>query len=820
MKPRANLAFFISAFFVIIVTIAAIKPASAAEEQDSVTTIQITDQVLVENVERLGIHFGGDNYYDSAILKQRVADNFEGGVHRLHVIGPDAQPEAEGIFNFGHNERRPVPVEWIGATAHVLCGPDIWETREIVDVQVKPNPGRNNEESLFYVFNEPVTWPADARFKGVLLDKTDLTQGGHPWMEESGEERDGKRVTVLKINDRHCSIENTRVVTGDTPPEVGQYAAFELVGTSSRAFYQQRVQFHNAAPFGGSWTVKLWAKALNGTEPQMTLAPTVAGTRETFQPEGEWKQYTFKLVLDEVEAGTDANPLFNLEIAVEGGIALIDNLEAWKDSDLENPDNPTPFRDELLNTFRFLNAGSVRYLRNTKNTLENSILPAIENFSRNGEGHRGTDDFGTHEFYAFCMEIQASPWATIPGTVLLEEMDLLMEYHGGPAGTKGGDLRIRLGQEKPWSEVFDQIHFQFGNEVMTFFGTGFYGPDYWSALIERCRQSPYWEEDKYVFHLNEQGCGITGLDEHPAFDRLTTAGYHIFGLYDDQIEAAGDLKGFYDFVYASAWHLWMDERNSRPWGVLNGAKERGKEISIYEGLNYHTTFGSDDPPMEQINKMMAGFAGGVSATHTGLILLKHWGARTMQNFSLSQESFAPGGAFGNLPGRIRGWGGVLRIGNEDERRYRPRFLAQHVANQVIGGDLIETVHSGADPKFSVTNRFGAGYGPSRNPEEMTIENIPRIHSYAFKDGDRRGLILVSMDPGEAQRLRINFEGGVKGGKAKIWWVDADNLEATNEHDWAPEEPQVTIESQEIDFSNGFSTLLPPGTIGAIEWEES
>jgi len=772
------------------------------------TTITLTDNVLVPHVERMGMHFQGDNYYDSVILKQRVAVNFEGSVYREHLIGHGSEQKDPLQLLTWRDPKRGLPTQWIGATAHVLCGPDIWKTVKVTGCRVAKL--RDGREGIVYRFDQPVRWNTTGRFAGVMLEMTDLKEGAHPWAEITREMKDGTSVKSYAYNEQYCSPERNEIVIGDTPPGVGGNAALKLDGREGTAFIRFRVQFNNAAPYGGEWTARVWAKSIGGA-PQLTLKPTVPGIAQTIAPTGEWKQYTVNLTVEPVSARGN-NAILMLELSATGGAVLIDNVEAWKNGD---GTNPTPFRDELVNTMRYINPGSIRYLRNTRNSLWNAIVPRIEAVAREG---RGVDDFGTHEFYELCEHLGANPWATLPGTMLLDEMDLLMEYHGGPAGTKGGDLRIRLGHEKPWTKVFDKIHLQFGNEAITFFGTGFYGPDYWTALIDRCKKSPYYDPNVFVFHLNEQGCGVSGMDEHPGFDRFTISGYHIFGLYDDQIGNRSDPAELYDFVFASAWHLWMNPHNNKWHGALQAAKQRNKEISIYEGMNYHTTFGSDNPPTDIINRMITSSAGGMSAFHTGLILLKHWGARTQQSFNLAQHSFRPGGAFGNIPGSVRVWGGVLKIGNEAERRYRPRIIAHHIANQVIGGDLIESVHTGANPTFSVTKRFGAGYGPSRNPTLATVSNIPHIHSYAFAEGKRRGLVLVSNDPRAAQPLKLVFKGGVKGGTAQSWLMVTPGLEASNEHDWAPDAPQVTVKEETIKFRSGQSVQLPPATIMAFEWE--
>ena len=776
------------------------------------TTVTLTDHALVEDVERLGVHFSGDNFYDSVILKQRVAENFEGTVRRLHVMGDNDQPAPNGIYLWSKG----LDDSWVGATAYMLGGPDQWKELKVTAVETRNFEFGGNkgvQETTFVGFDRPVTWTQEGYVAGVLLEKSDLDAGQHPWLVEKRRTVDGERVKVREYDTQYCTPERTKVVTGDVPEETVGVAALKLDGREGPAFVKFRVQFYKAAPYDGTWTVQFWAKSAGGS-PALTVRPTVPGTSVEIPLTGQWRHYTEKLRLDKPD-DPESNPIFMLQFDVEGGQVLLDEIEAGKDGD---GTNPTPFRDELVDVFRFLQPGSVRYLRNTRDSVINWIQPRIRNRSRRGLNKR-RDDFGTHEFYEFCEHIGANPWANLPGTLLPEDIDTFMEYVGAPAHAGRGKLRAELGQERPWTDVFDKIHVQFGNEAITFGGTGYWGPDYWQALVERAKNSPYYDPDTFVFIVNEQGGGRRLMDMHPAFDRFTINGYHIFGLYQDQIERAGDPAGFYDFVFASAWHMWMHPEHNKNYGNLEGARNRDMEIAIYEGGNYHTTFSTPgEVPLEKINRMVVGRAGGMSATHSMLILLKHWGARTQQSFNLSQYGFRPGGAFGNIDGTVRVWGGVLRIGNPEERRYRPRFLALRIANEVIGGDLVETVHSGADPKFSVTNRLGAGYGPSRNPEEMTVGNIPRIHSYAFREGDRRGLILVSNDPREAQPVSIEFDGTVREGTARLWRLASPDLESSNEHDWAPEGPEVTIEPEALrDFAGGYRLDLPPATILAIEW---
>lgn len=781
-------------------------------------TVTITDKVLVKDTERLGVHFSGDNFYDSVILKKRVAENFEGTVERLHAMGPWSQPDPNGMFVWGPDlDRHNGNDYWVGSTVHILAGTNQWETRTLKAVEVRDNPDESNVKkrprAAILLFDKPVHWTGEKYTSGVLLEKTDLKKGQHPWLVEKRKTVDGENVKYLDVDSQYAS-DNTEIVTGDVHKDAFGVAALKLDGTKNESYVKFRVQFYKAAPYDGDWTFTLWAKSLSGSG-TLKVKPSVPGTSVELPLTGEWRMFTDQLTLEKPEG--DNNAIFMLEVHANGCAALIDDVEAWKDGD---GTNPTPFRDELVQVFQDLNPGSVRYLRNQKNSYLNSVMPRIKTYSRQGAAKR-RDDFGTHEFYQFCEYVGADPWATLPGTFLIDEIDPLMEYHGAPANKGLGKLRAELGHPEPWTKVFDKIHIQFGNEAITFSGTGYWGAEYWESMVQRAKASPYYDPDVFVFHINEQGCGTRGMELHPSFDRFTINGYHIFAIYDDQTKAAGDLEGFYDWVFASAWHMWMHPEHNKMHHALEGAKQRGVEASIYEGGNYHTTFCDPDAvDMDRINRMCVGKAGGMSAAHTMLILLKNWGARTQQSFNLSQFNFSPGGGFGNLPERVRLWGGVLRIGDPPNRRYRPRFLALQMANEVCGGDLLETVHGGDDLAFEVSNRFGAGYGPSKSPKEMTVSGIPRIHSYAFREGDRRGLILVSNDPRKARTIELQFDGKVKNGEASMWLLDSPDLEDTNEHDWTADGPKVKIvESIVKKFQSGYTLELPKATMLVLEWEE-
>ena len=150
----------------------------------------------------------------------------------------------------------------------------------------------------------------------------------------------------------------------------------------------------------------------------------------------------------------------------------------------------------------------------------------------------------------------------------------------------------------------------------------------------------------------------------------------------------------------------------------------------------------------------------------------------------------------------------MRKGKE---RYRPTFLACATANKVLGGDLVETNHSGAAPTFDAT-------GPlSRKDKHETMRGLPVIWSYGFADGRRRALVLVSLDTKQARPVEVRFAGEAAGGGAKSWLLTAEKITASNEYEVG--EPQVTVQERAIaDFASGRQLTLPPFSLLALHWD--
>jgi alpha-L-arabinofuranosidase len=410
--------------------------------------------------------------------------------------------------------------------------------------------------------------------------------------------------------------------------------------------------------------------------------------------------------------------------------------------------------------------------------------------------------------YALCEYVGADPWHSLPGTLSYDEMKNFMEYLGAPPDVGYGKVRAELGHPKPWTEVFRRIHVEFGNEAWNNAGPyqcgGFNGDDYWKDLFALGRKSPYYKPN-VVFHAAGQAANSwlnrAIFARVPNADRFGVAPYIIHSFTKAQADALNTDENL--FAWAFAYPLWYSRHKDGPmFQNRELAQKSGIELSVYE-MNHHITGG--DGPLEPRNKIVTSIGGGLNVANTMLLMMKELHTRTQCLFSLVQHSYNAQGV-----GAVRLWGTALNM-RKGRERYRPTFLACMLANKAIGGDLVETVQSGLDPKFSVTGVFGGRKG------EETLENLPKIWSYAFADGKKRGLILVNLDTSSKQPVVVKWAGDAAGNAAQSWSLSADSITANNEFE--VEKPQVEIREEKIaDFASGKQLTLAPFSMRALAWE--
>jgi len=768
-----------------------------AQQADDVTTVEITDRLLVGECIRLGVNTGKDDYYSgAAFVKNRAAWSFEGITYRQCRYGP--LNDENGLGSWGR-----VSDEWKealeGGRYTILSGPAKGTTGVLKGIGTRTIQHQGKPKDLTYFMYDKKVTPFEGSL-GILVENMKLDEG--QFFPRTG---------------RRSSAENDLVFGDVRPGSVGR-AACLMQSSEGPAHLRFPTHFQGYGETNGTWNVRFWAKVKSGS-PTVTFRadPSQYGGAETIEVSGDWKKYEIKVNVDKVPdpkipSGRSAHLHFKLEMT--GGTMLIDEIEVWMDGD----ENPTAFRDDMVNALKKFNPGIIRFLQMGGNTVENTIRPPVQAHSytsrfdqKSGRynSHNQTP-YGLHQFYELCEYVGAEPWYTLPGTLHLEEMAQFMEYLGAPADTGLGRLRAELGHPEPWTRVFSTIHVEFGNEAWNsakaFQHGGFNGPDYWKDLIATGKESPYYGRN-VLFHAAGQwassGRNKTIMEDVPNADRFGVAPYIFQNLTREHVSTLNTDEEMFAWMFGQPIRraLHPDGAMYQNFEIAKTAAVGGKplELSIYE-INMHTT--RSNAGTKQVNRLVTSLGGGLAVVNTMLLELKAHKIRSQCFFTFVKFAYRR---------RIRLWGAALNM-RKGKERYRPTFLACELANKVIGGDLVETVHTGADTKITAR-----GFWEMR-ATGVSDYTYPAIFSYAFRDGERRGIVLINLHTSESQPVDVKFPGAARGGVALSYLLTSDKLTDNNEFETPV--PKVKIREEKIEsFRSGSRVMLPPFSMRGLVWEE-
>jgi alpha-L-arabinofuranosidase len=381
-----------------------------------------------------------------------------------------------------------------------------------------------------------------------------------------------------------------------------------------------------------------------------------------------------------------------------------------------------------------------------------------------------------------------------------------MEYLAGPAETAGGKLRAAQGQLKPWTQVFERIYIEYGNEAWNPGGHyaigSFNGPSHWNDLITAGEASPHFS-DRIVWVAGSQAGspGVTAsvLRDVPKADTYAIAPYMMNQTRARQIAHLDSDRKLFNWAFAYAIRR-VIEPVGKVYKHAELTDEAGKGLSIYEH-NFHLT--RPDPrrggvSYERRNYLQTSLGAGLAVINDALLMLREHGIQPQCQFNLRQRSFY----------QTRLWGFVPGIDIRDQR-YRPHFLCEQIANDVMGGRMLKTTHSANEPTFSATGVF-----EDDRRKKQTYKDIPALWSYAFADGKDRGLIIFNLDVDADHQVKLAL-ATAGAATATVKRVTGPSVSANNE----PEhEPQVKISQTRLDdFRNGATLTVPAHSMTVVKW---
>lgn len=516
----------------------------------------------------------------------------------------------------------------------------------------------------------------------------------------------------------------------------------------------------------------------------------------------EWRDYTFQFDANE---GLEGTGTVGLTFAFERTAALLDDVSLTAPA---SPNNPTAFRNEVVDTLRDLQPGVLRYMDNGTNfgsSLDNLLATPYAR-ERSGASTQLVvqDDvpLGLHEFLTLSKAVGAEPWFAMPPGTSPAEASSLVDYLSAPASTRYGSIRSQLGQHEPWTSVFRQIHLELGNEewnARSFAGSSINDPTAYGrraeAIFRAIRTTPTFRPEKFDLVLGSWATVPWWTQQEIAsssgFDSVAVAPY-LFNDFND----ASSSEAIFGPMLAEPEMI-----DSRPDGYMAQSVKAAKttQLAVYE-VNLGSMTGSASVSQADIDRSIPAMGAGLALVDHMLLMLRDVAVTNQCLFALPEYAnnfTAPG------PKRmIPLWGAVVDMGGQTNLR-RPQFLTEQLANEAILPTMLTTHVSGPNPTW---------HQPLSQNDKIKLDDAHLIQSFAFADGARHSVILLNLSRNSS--IPIAFAGLLRPSRTvEEKLVTTEHIEDTNESTH-----RVSIQRRHLtSFDANSPYTLPPFSMTVLTW---
>ncbi len=779
MKNRNQI--ILSLFFLILWLV----PCGYAE-----TTITVSTNVLMSDVPRIGTHMV-ENYYQGALLKHRVAVNFEGTrFRRMH----GTILRTNGVYIMWQDATGIPMADWdwviTNSDFRIVSDPAKGETGKIVSMANQPIVYKGKTENwCFLTFDNPITVPpeyADEEVGIMIYSDQYLAAGyvGNPskWNVSS----------------------NNIIVTNDCAPGSFGNSSCRMDGTSYTSYQQYQALEDGGTTINTSWRIGFWIKKDSGS-PTVTCDLYSSGTTsENITVPDTWEHR--EVVLD-----MSADKMVAARIQVDGGSILIDDITCEQ---IDGPSNQV-WRTEAMDLYREFNPGVLRAYTAGGMSIEDQLKPSLETY---GFKSAAWTDFGVYEdqeketmsLQDACLiaeELGCALWYNTSGTIFPWEITNMIEFLAGPTNTTWGKARADQGHPEPWTDTLKEIQIEIGNEAWNTYPDyafkGYDGPDYWNDIVNTAKSSPYYTTNIIMQVASQAGNELLSaeiLADCTNIDRYAVGPYTSRHLFDTDRPAHGSDENFFKWYMSVMLYDALDP-NGRV--GLHRSQMEGIDFSFYE-VNVHTTPSNGDAPAEDFALLTPSLAQGIGVANYSLLNLKEHSVRWQNFFNFTgRANYAPALLFGMMHD--------MKPGIQHKR---PIWYANVMMNKVRGGNLMETIHSGDDPEFISYGRFDDGNNESA---PWTSNQYQTVYSYAFENNGTNGLVLFNYDLTATQDVQLVFLDYVQNETAESWLLTSDSYSNHNE---TVQEAVASVYSTVSDFKSGIQLSLPPCTELVLKWETS
>lgn len=779
---------------------------SCTAPQAPQANVTITEEVLLANPVRLGVNLGPETYYgdqqylENPLLHGGFSKGHQSLIVRTKAGTADSFTDAD--FNAADKDRR-LARELTGGRYYVATGPRAGESGAITAHELTTGTYFTEKSSAAFAAEDYV-WlrGPDAPHGEPEPEDTNVEKGlgigdfrviGDEGVELSFAE------TLAESRDQAISI--------ILPPEneVRAGGVKHYLRVTAHTGYRVRLRARSVLP-DARISVSLVNLAIESGEDRTVSFDAPLGA----QLSSEWRDYLF-------EARTSGNT------AIETNFSALEIVGVAKNStgapasieidDLRVEDlhlqSDTAFSKQIVETLKEAQVGTLRFYNvfdialPTDAVTASTTTDAPWTFLSLASGYRlGQASATVSECLGLAREVGARPWLTLGNGNTPDDWYALISYLTGPAALDvHSQRRAAQGRPEPWTESFDTIYLEIGNE--------------------------WWNPIFYPFHVSHpekygEICRqiIARVRQHPNYDpnriKLVVGGWAINAHnWNGVVDATSNGQ---DFVSVAPYLLHELDTSTTPmdkYGALFAsvdahaaeggeatraalaANKKNTRLAVYE-LNTHLTGGA--APENVASEICSSAAAGVAVLDQALSLMTNFGASPVNYFVLLQRDYN---------GRLGLWGNLVRE-NSGDLRSRPVWHGLRLANNYfIQGDLVRATVEG-----------GGSWHQPANGSVPEITSVPNLHAYASisrdpsSNGRRANLLLINRSISSPVRAAVTLPF-TPSTSAKAITLNGNNPADNNE-----EAEHVRLQESSIHWPRqGTSILLPPCSATVLQFSE-
>lgn len=483
--------------------------------------------------------------------------------------------------------------------------------------------------------------------------------------------------------------------------------------------------------------------------------------------------------------------------------------------------------DELKNS-KMSALRSHQFIKTKRNTYN------MDQLTNEAGAINGTNGNTLPQFLNILETVDMRPWLQIEFFTTPEEWQGFVEYMAAPYDPKVDSpktkpwaaKRFNQGREKPWTEAFDRIYFEIGNETWnnlfkpwTFEnmrdaktnrnhdrGTVYGLFQEW--VIDQLHSSPYWSDalDKqfefviggWATQQNESGYGARAIAASPRSRHMTIAAYN--GGWDEGEGAATVNNESFQRILMHAAQT--GAQRAQAFMATHKKQNLDYELGVYEagpgyvmsGLNNHKKMTPEQ--VEEQARAMKSLAAGTATLDTFL-------AKAENGFKLNN--------FFTWSRSRNHWHSHAQW--HDGGQAYPSWMAISLFNQHGTGDMLE-VKTAIAPTIDMPEFH----------RRKAASDLPLVASYATRNGDRLSVFVISR--------KLDVPGGDQDGFTPVEiTLPITNAKKMTLHRMSNDprahnldDESVTVESIEIDNqwigprlaintdTGGYEKGIPPASV--------